>query len=91
MRSSLQDAYDAVDWEGIHAYMVLTNWKWVDHDGVPGVYDLQVTVSSLMEEVRRSVRENTGASTGGFAVNKWTFDSGTYYEIVFDIAKKRSL
>lgn len=86
MRSTLEDAYEAVNWEKIHAYMLLSNWTWADYGGVPDVHDLQVTVSSLMEEVRRSPRANTGASTGGFAVNKWTFDSGTRYEVVFNIA-----
>lgn len=88
MRSSLNDAFEAVQWEKIHAYMLLTNWTWSGKGrGVPSIEDMKLTVQSLMSEVWRSDLPCTSASTGGFAVNKWTWPRGsTEYEITFDIA-----
>ena len=85
MYRTLDEAYDEVNWKRIHAYMTLVGWKW-DGEVPADIHELQVTVSNLMHEINRSKRDNTSSSTGGFSINKWTFDSGVYYEITFDIS-----
>ena len=86
MRRTLEDAFEAVNWQNIHAYMVINDWKYAHVGQVPTVDHLQATVMDLSKEIRRSTRDNTSISTGGFVVSKWTFDTGVYYEVVFNIA-----
>ncbi len=88
MRRTLEEAFEVVNWKNIHAYMVINGWRYADINQTPTIDDLQATVMSLMQEIRRSTRDNTSTATGGFIVSKWTFDTGVHYEIVFNIASR---
>lgn len=93
-RDKVEVAFDAVKWDKIHAHMTLVDWKWVNGEydgkkfsyGLPTIKRLKSTVRSLIEGVLQSDLDNTMHSTGGFSITKFTFDSGTEFNIQFDIS-----
>lgn len=85
MYRTLDEALYSVNFKKVHAYMTVADWKW--QGLVPTVEEMENTVRKLCHDVDVSERANSMASTGGFNVYKFTWDTGVVeYQIVFDIS-----
>lgn len=72
------------DFEKVHAYMKLTNWKWIDE--VPSVNMLRTTAERLLYNVIVSDDMVATSGTGGFIASKFTWG----IELAFSIEVKKS-
>ena len=72
------------DFEKVHAYMKLTNWKWIDE--VPSVNKLRTTAERLLYDVIASDDSTTTSGTGGFAASKFTWG----IQLAFSIEVRKS-
>lgn len=72
------------DFEKVHAYMKLTNWKWIDE--VPSVNKLRTTAERLLYDVIASDDSTTTSGTGGFTASKFTWG----IQLAFSIEVKKS-
>ena len=72
------------DFEKVHAYMKLTNWKWIDE--VPSVNKLRTTAERLLYDVIASDTPTTTSGTGGFTAYKFTWG----IQLAFSIEVKKS-
>jgi hypothetical protein len=72
------------DFEKVHAYMKLTNWKWIDE--VPSVNKLRTTAERLLYDVVISDTPTTTSGTGGFTASKFTWG----IELTFSIEVRKS-
>jgi len=59
---------DRFDFQKVHDYMVLTQWKW--YDEVPTMDDLKRTATRLLVEAQMDPQEVVSMGTGGFRVYK---------------------
>lgn len=84
-------AMESFDFERVHAFMLFTNKEWSDGE-VPSVDRLKDFVRGLfINHVLPSERENSRATSGMFAVQKWTWDSGMEIEIICVFASSCSM
>ena len=62
-----------IDFEKIHAYMVLTNWTYRCEKIAPDIIRLKKVVSGLVQDIKFEISKNpndyTMVSTGGFNVS----------------------
>jgi hypothetical protein len=72
------------DFEKVHAYMKLTDWKWIGE--IPSVNKLRFTAETLIYNVVNSKDETTTSGTGGFTASKFTWG----IQLVFSIETKKS-
>lgn len=79
-----QSIIERFDFEKVHAYMKLTDWKWIDE--VPSVNKLRTTAERLVYDVINSKNETTTSGTGGFTASKFTWG----IQLVFSIETKKS-
>ena len=56
------------DFQKVHDYMILTNWKWFD--AVPTQEDLRRTATRLLVEAAMDPQDVVSMGTGGFRVYK---------------------
>jgi anion-transporting ArsA/GET3 family ATPase len=80
----LNNIMERFDFEKVHAYMKLTNWKWIDE--VPSVNKLRTTAEKLLYDVIVSDSPTTTSGTGGFTASKFTWG----IELAFSIEVKKS-
>lgn len=59
---------DRFDFQKVHEYMVLTDWKWFDE--VPTQEDLRRTATRLLVEAAMDPQDVVSMGTGGFRVYK---------------------
>jgi anion-transporting ArsA/GET3 family ATPase len=80
----LNNIMERFDFEKVHAYMKLTNWKWIDE--VPSVNKLRTTAEKLLYDVIVSDSPTTTSGTGGFTASKFTWG----IQLAFSIEIKKS-
>jgi hypothetical protein len=80
----LNNIMERFDFEKVHAYMKLTNWKWIDE--VPSVNKLRTTAEKLLYDVIVSDSPTTTSGTGGFKASKFTWG----IELAFSIEVRKS-
>ena len=80
----LNNIMERFDFEKVHAYMKLTNWKWIDE--VPSVNKLRTTAEKLLYDVIVSDSPTTTSGTGGFTASKFTWG----IELAFSIEVRKS-
>jgi septin family protein len=80
----LNNIMERFDFEKVHAYMKLTNWKWIDE--VPSVNKLRTTAEKLPYDVIVSDSPTTTSGTGGFTASKFTWG----IQLAFSIEIKKS-
>lgn len=80
----LNHIMERFDFEKVHAYMKLTNWKWIDE--VPSVNKLRTTAERLLYDVVISDTPTTTSGTGGFTASKFTWG----IQLTFSIEVKKS-
>ena len=79
-----------IDYEKIHSYMFLTNWKWLFCDAyrIPTITELKDAVQQLFNTLcHENIDKSSHISTGGFYINLWCWDSGSKeIEIGFNLS-----
>lgn len=80
----LNHIMERFDFEKVHAYMKLTNWKWIDE--VPSVNKLKTTAERLLYDVVISDTPTTTSGTGGFTASKFTWG----IQLAFSIEVRKS-
>jgi hypothetical protein len=65
---SIGQIIDRFDFQKVHDYMILTNWKWFD--SVPTQEDLKMTATRLLVEAAMDPQDVVSVGTGGFRVYK---------------------
>jgi hypothetical protein len=73
------------DFEKVHAYMKLTDWKW--NGKLPTIQDLKNTATSLLYMAQAEIskdKKTYSGGTGGF--NVYSFEYGM--KLAFEIEKK---
>jgi len=63
-----------IDYEQIHAYMLLTNWKWGEE--VPSIDKMKEKVAMLRESCEG---KTVSSASGGFKVSKHRDDMGELF------------
>lgn len=83
-------AESRINYAKIHAYMVLTNWKWYIGDKMktPSKQELRTNVFDLFDSLMEKFEYNKchSAKGGGFHINYWFWDENNIeIEILFAI------
>ena len=81
----IEDILDEFDFSKVQQVMEHLDWTWHDSDGVPTLGQLRKAARSLMK-ICIDYEEYTTAS-GGFWVQKRTFDGDPFYRLMFVVAE----
>lgn len=74
---------DRLNFQKIHAYMVLVDWTYYFDRQTPSIERLREAAGELLDIVMKSNDANASCSSGGFQANKWTWENKIVYEILF--------
>lgn len=81
----IDDILDEFDFGKVQQVMEHLNWTWHDSDGVPTLGQLRKQARFLMKECLD--HEEYTTATGGFWVQKRTFDGLPYYRLIFAVTE----
>jgi len=65
---TINEILDKFDFEKVHAFMVLTNWKWFTR--IPTVEELRDTAHGLLQTVLAAREQDFSMVTGGLTAYK---------------------
>ena len=81
----IEDILDEFDFGKVQRVMEHLNWTWHDSDGVPTLVQLRKQARFLMKECIG--HEEYTTATGGFWVQKRTFEGLPYYRLIFAVTE----
>ena len=81
----IEDILDEFDFGRVQQVMEHLNWTWYDSAGVPTLGHMRKTARRLMRECIK--HEDYYTATGGFFVQKRTFDGLPFYRLMFVVSE----
>ncbi len=82
--NDVTDILKRFDFQKVHDYMILTNWKW--RDEIPSLEELRLTAARLLVETLNDPQEFMSMGTGGFRAYKFPWGM----ELVFAMERTGS-
>jgi len=84
---AVEGILERFDFERVHAYMVLTGWKWLDN--APTIEDIKCSAASLLYSVidwqdRNPKNEGVCNGTGGFYAYRFKWDGRNHFKLTFE-------
>lgn len=74
--AQIEGVLSTFDFELVHAYMRINNWKWMflnEEPRVPTILELQASAYVLLLQALRSELQHSRVSSGGLQALKWTW------------------
>jgi hypothetical protein len=92
---TLQELMEKFDFEGVHAYMVLTNWKWSlpeQEPAVPSVETLKLHANMFLNKAAFDSKPGEAycGGSGGFYAYRFTWGGTDFYKLAFEPFGKSS-
>lgn len=81
----IDDILDEFDFGKVEQVMEHLNWVWYNSEDVPTLGQLRKQARSLMKECMK--HEEYTVATGGFWVQKRTFDGEPFYRLMFVVSE----
>jgi len=93
MSINIKYIMEKFDFEKIHAYMVLTNWRYRNNDKSPSIEELKITACSVIDKCLIEVYKDDNiyhfCSFGGFKASYYPKEKNIELSFIIEIISNR--